>query len=147
MQWVCTQVNTSEDVGLADPQAMIMATSAMYALEHMGVPEGLIPLSNAIIYVCEAEKSNSVITAMTMAREDAVKNKDDVVPSHLKNKEDKSIGAYNDGKSYKYPHDYGGYCHQQYLPDSLKDRVYYFPKDAGYEGKIIERRKNRKYKD
>lgn len=135
--------HSSEDVGMADPQALQMATSAMYALEKMGAPEGLIPLCHAIIYVCEAEKSNSVIIAMYGAREDAINHKDDVVPPYLKN----SVYAGTDDKkissTYKYPHDFGGYVEQQYLPDSLKDKKYYIPKDNGFE-KVVKETRQRK---
>ena len=77
--------HSSEDVGMADPQAMVIAVSALTALKNMGLPEGLIPLSQAIIYVCEAPKSNSVIMAMNAAIDDAEKVRDDTVPPHLKN--------------------------------------------------------------
>lgn len=138
-----TIAHSSEDVGMADPQAMIMATNAYLAVERMGVPEGLLPLSEAIIYVCEAEKSNSVVMAMDAAAEDAKNVKDDNVPPWVKNavygsKEDKSMA-----RQYKYPHDYGGYCEQQYLPDSLKDKIYYVPSDHGYEKTVKEIRKRK----
>ena len=129
--------HASEDVGMADSNALLLATSAMYAVEKMGVPEGLIPLSHAIIYVCEAEKSNSVINAMHMAQDDALNSTDNKVPNHLKNHP--STNADGHGK-YKYPHDYGGYCKQQYMPDSLKDRVYYTPSQNGREKNIIRKK-------
>lgn len=137
-------VHSAEDVGMADPRALQMATSALFAFEKLGYPEGLIPLSEAIIYVCEAEKSNSVVTAMYAAKDDAARVRDDAVPPYLK---DNSFGSQEDkaqSKRYKYPHDYGGYVEQQYLPDSLKDRVYYEPKDNGYEREIKEIRKRKK---
>ena len=135
--------HASEDVGMADPRAMVIAVSALTAVEKIGLPEGLLPLSQAIIYVCEAEKSNSVVIAMDMAKEDAINNKDDQVPAHLKNAvygsaEDKKLS-----KEYKYPHDYGGYVEQQYLPDGLKDRVYYRPSNNGYEKTVKEIRKKK----
>ncbi len=135
--------HASEDVGMADSNALVVAVSAMTAFEKMGKPEGLIPLSHAVIYVCEAPKSNSVVVAMGGASEDANKFKDDNVPPHLKNavygsKEDKALSA-----QYKYVHDYGGYVKQQYLPDTLKDRVYYVPKDIGDEKKVKERRREK----
>ena len=77
-------VHSSEDVGMADPNALVVATSAMYAFEKLGASEGLIPLSNAIIYVCEAEKSNSVILAMDGARRAAQEVRDDNIPPYLK---------------------------------------------------------------
>ena len=139
-------VHSAEDVGMADPRALQIATSAMYALEKIGYPEARIPLAEAIIYVCEAEKSNSVVEAMYAAVADAKEVRDDNVPPYLKDnsfgsKEDKA----NSGK-YKYPHNYGGYVEQQYLPDSLKDKVYYVPKNNGYENEVknIRERKGKK---
>ena len=126
----------SEDIGMADSNALLLATSAMYAVEKMGIPEGLIPLSHAIIYACEAEKSNSVITALNLARADAENVKDDNIPNHLKNHP-----SINGPKTkYKYPHDYGGYVKQQYLPDKLKDRIYYTPSKNGKEKNLIRKK-------
>ena len=138
-------VHSSEDVGMADPRALQVATSAMYALEKIGYPEGLIPLSNAIVYVCEAPKSNAVVEAYHAARRDAVNVRDDEgVPAYLR---DNSYGSKEDkaaSKKYKYPHDFpNGYVEQQYLPDSLKDRIYYVPKDIGYEKTVAEIRKSK----
>ncbi len=136
-------VHSAEDVGMADPKALQMAASAMYILEKVGAPEGLLPLSEAIVYVCEADKSDSVKRAMFAARADAAEVRDDAVPPYLK---DNSYGSREDkaqGKNYKYPHDYGGYVEQQYLPDSLKDRVYYVPNDRGYEKTVKEIRKGK----
>ncbi len=136
-------VHSAEDVGMADPRALQIATSAMYALEKIGYPEARIPLAEAIIYVCEAEKSNSVVTAMYAAIEDAKTVRDDNVPPYLK---DNSFGGKEDkaqsGK-YKYPHNYGGYVEQQYLPDSLKDKVYYTPSGNGFENEVKEIRKRK----
>ena len=131
-------VHSAEDVGMADPRALQIATSAMYALEKIGYPEARIPLSEAIIYVCEAEKSNSVVNAMYAAIADAKEARDDNVPPYLK---DNSFGSKEDkaaSLAYKYPHNYGGYVEQQYLPDSLKDRVYYTPSGNGYEKEVTE---------
>ncbi len=133
-------VHSSEDVGMADPRALQIAVSAMYAFEKIGYPEGLIPLSNAIIYVCEAPKSNSVVIAMEGAKADAVNVRDDEgVPAYLR---DNSYGSREDkaqSRNYKYPHDFpNGYIDQQYLPNALKDRVYYVPKGMGYEKTVEE---------
>lgn len=129
----------SEDIGMADSNASLLAVNAMYAIEKMGVPEGLIPLSHAIIYACEAEKSNSVIIAMDRAKEDVEKYGDLPVPNHLKNHP--ATNADGHGK-YKYPHIYGGYCKQQYFPDQIKDHIYYEPKQNGRE-KNLQRKKFR----
>ncbi len=136
-------VHSAEDVGMADPRALQIATSAMYALERIGYPEARIPLAEAIIYVCEAEKSNSVVEAMYAAVEDARNTRDDNLPPYLK---DSSFGSKEDkanSREYKYPHNYGGYVEQQYLPDSLKDKIYYVPKDNGYENEVKEIRKRK----
>ena len=135
--------HASEDIGMADSNALLLATSAMYAVEKMGIPEGLIPLSHAIIYACEAEKSNSVITAMNLAGADAENVRDDNLLSHLKNHPEINGG----GAKYKYPHDYGGYVEQQYLPDSIKDDIYYHPTNNGYEKTVKEIRKKKGKKD
>ena len=129
--------HASEDVGMADSNALLMATMALYSVENLGVPECLLTLSHAIIYVCEAEKSNSVLVAMNKAADDAKNNKDDNIPfyllNHPSNLDTKKV-------KYKYPHNYGGYVKQQYLPDSLKDRIYYTPSNNGRE-KNLKRKK------
>ncbi len=131
-------VHSAEDVGMADPRALQIATSAMYALEKIGYPEARIPLAEAIIYVCEAEKSNSVVEALYPAVADAREVRDDEIPAYLK---DSSFGSKEDkanSRAYKYPHNYGGYVEQQYLPNALKDKVYYVPGDNGYEKEVKE---------
>ncbi len=137
-------VHSAEDVGMADPRALQIATSAMYALEKIGYPEAMIPLSEAIVYVCEAEKSNAVVNAFHEAQRDAREIRDENIPPYLK---DNSFGgkeAKQASANYKYPHDYGGYVEQQYLPDSLKDKVYYRPTDNGYEKQVKQIRKIKK---
>ncbi|MCD7729265.1 MAG: replication-associated recombination protein A [Clostridia bacterium] len=137
-------VHSSEDVGMADPNALVVATSAMYAFEKIGYPEGLIPISNAIVYVCEAPKSNAACMAYHAAVKDAREIRDDDgVPPYLKDNTfgDKETKAQS--KNYKYPHDYGGWVKQQYLPDKLKDRVYYKPTDNGYEKTVKQIRKDK----
>ena len=124
--------HASEDVGLANSNALVVANSAMQAYLQMGRPEGLIPLSHAIIYVCMSPKSNSVITAMQMAQEDVANTFVGAVPNHLKNH-----NYLNEKRAkYKYPHNYGGYVEQQYLPDEIKDHVYYIPSKNGSEASI-----------
>ena len=121
-------VHSAEDVGLADPNALVMAVSAMTAYEKLGLPEGRIPMTEAIIYVCKAPKSNSVVNALYKA-DDTAKEGHDGVPMYLRDanyKLEKISG-------YKYPHDYGGYVEQQYLPDDIKDKVFYVPSENGDE--------------
>ena len=131
-------VHSAEDVGLADPNALVIATSAMTALQNIGQPEGLIPLSEAIIYVCEAHKSNSVITAMYSAKESAEKVRDDDIPAHLINPSYLSEEGKKKSAEYKYPHDYGGYVEQTYLPKKLEGQVFYKPSNNGFEKDILE---------
>jgi putative ATPase len=115
--------HSAEDVGLADPYALTLSVSAMTAFEKMGYPEGMLPLTEAILYVCKAKKSNSVVIAMGAAKEAAQKYPDLEPPVYLRDtnyKTEKITG-------YKYPHDYGGWVEQQYLPDKIKDEKFYIP--------------------
>lgn len=124
--------HSSEDVGLANSNALVVANSALQAYLQMGAPEGLIPLTHAIIYVCMSPKSNSVVVAMNKAKADVEKTYTGDVPAHLKN-----YNYLNEKREkYKYPHDYGGYVDQQYLPDEIKDHVYYIPSKNGSEASI-----------
>lgn len=127
----------SEDIGMADSNALLLAIATFTAIEKIGLPEAMLNLSHAIIYACEAEKSNSVLIAMEEAKKDAISLRDDFVPNHLKNHP--STNKDGHGK-YKYPHDYGGYCKQQYLPDSIKDHIYYKPKKNGKEKNLIRKK-------
>lgn len=129
--------HASEDIGMADSNALLIACCALTACEKIGPPECFLNISHAIIYLCEAEKSNSVLNAMHLAMEDAEKEREDIVPNHLKNHP--STNKDSHGK-YKYPHVYGGYCKQQYMPDSLKDRVYYKPSENGRERNLVRKK-------
>ena len=113
-----TIAHASEDVGLSAPNALLQACASLYALDHLGMPEGNLALTQAIIYVCESPKDNRVVVAMNMAQDDARNHPDDNIPEYLKNHTEAS-------KYYKYPHDFGGYVKQQYLPNSLKNRNYF----------------------
>ena len=127
-------VHANEDVGLADSNALTVAVNAYLAYERLGLAEGRQALAHAIIYVCTAPKSNSVEKSM-FAAIDAVRRSGDArVPHYLR---DRSYPhGVDDGKEYLYPHDFGGYVKQQYLPDSLKDEVFYRPGDNGREKDI-----------
>ncbi len=125
--------HASEDVGLANSQALVVAVSALTAYQNMGLPEGLIPLTHAIIYVAMSPKSNSVINAMYSAQEDVEQTYNDAVPDYLKN-----TNYLNEKRAkYKYPHDYGGYVDQQYLPTEIASHVYYLPSSNGNEKSIV----------
>ena len=139
--------HSAEDVGMADPRALVVCSSAMTAFQNMGYPEGLLPLSEAIIYVCEAPKSNSVVVAMNAARAAAESNKDDTVPMHVRNAVFGDKDAKEKSRQYKYPHDYGGYVEQQYLPDSLAESVFYKPGNNGFEKQVREIRKEKGVKN
>lgn len=106
------------------------------------MPEGRIPLTEAIIYVSEAPKSNRVVVALERAEKAVKEIRHESVPVYLRdpNYKKEKIGGY------KYPHDYGGWVEQQYLPDEIKDKVFYEPTDHGYEKIVQERRKARKGK-
>ena len=128
-----TLVHSSEDIGMADPMALVVANAAVEAYKNLGMPEGKIPLYNAIIYVCEASKSNSVVEAMYGAERLVAENKDDNVPPYLRDTHyhtDKVTG-------YKYVHDYGGWVEQTYLPESIKDAQLYKPSKNGKEKELV----------
>ena len=139
-------VHAAEDVGMADPDALVVATSALTAFQNIGYPEGLLPLSEAIVYVCEAEKSGAVKNAMFAAKEDAVRTRDDAIPAYLRDVSYGSREMMAAREKYLYPHDFGGWVEQQYLPDSLKDRVYYAPTDNGFEKTVKDLRRQKKQK-
>ena len=125
--------HSSEDVGLANSNALTVTVSAMNAYEKIGMPEGALPLAHAIIYICVSPKSNSVVTAMDAARSACKTHPDLDVPSHLRNNNNSSLDKR---KPYKYPHDYGGYVKQQYLPDSLVGTTFYYPGEEGNEARV-----------
>ena len=129
--------HASEDVGLANPQAMAQAVAAAQALELIGMPEARLSITQAIIFICESPKSNSVVMAMDAALADAERIPDQPVPMHLRDTAYKGADKLGNGKGYKYPHDYPGHVVQQeYMPPSVKGRRYYIPGELGNEGKI-----------
>lgn len=118
-------VHASEDVGMADPRAMLIAHAAWNALQTIGMPEARIPIAEAIIYISKAKKSNAVICAVDAAFEDA-KNQQYRVPIHLRDAHYKGAKNLENGVSYKYPHNYPGhYVEQQYFPSEIKNKKYY----------------------
>ena len=129
--------HASEDVGLANPQAMTQAVAAAQALELIGMPEARLSITQAIIFICESPKSNSVVMAMDAAFADAERIPDQPVPMHLRDTAYKGADKLGNGKGYKYTHDYPGHVVQQeYMPPSVKGRRYYIPGELGNEGKI-----------
>ncbi|HEX8693118.1 MAG TPA: replication-associated recombination protein A [Longimicrobium sp.] len=133
-----------EDVGLADPQAGIVAVQAAQAFERLGLPEGLLPLYNAILYVANAPKSNRAYLAGGAAAEAAREHPDAPVPLHLRNAPTSLMKEWGYGEGYRYAHDYeGAYTPQQCLPDEIRDLRFYEPSDRGFEAKIAARMKER----
>ncbi|HEX8362095.1 MAG TPA: replication-associated recombination protein A [Longimicrobium sp.] len=133
-----------EDVGLADPQAGIVATQAMLAYDRLGLPEGLLPLSNAILYVANAPKSNRAYMALHAATDAAKEHPDAPVPLHLRNATTKLMREWGYAEGYKYAHDFeGGFTPQQCLPDEISGARFYEPSDRGYEAKIAARMRER----
>ncbi len=130
-------VHASEDVGLANPIAMLQAEAASRALEFVGMPEARIPMAQAIIAICESPKSDSVIKAVDKAMADAEKGGYTTVPVHLRDTHYAGHGRIGSGDGYLYPHDYPNhYVRQQYMPEELKGRHYYEPTDMGHEATI-----------
>ena len=126
----------SEDVGNADPMALNVAVSAAQAVERIGMPEAQIILSQAVLYVATAPKSNSACNAVFAAM-DNVKKYKTTVPVHLQDAHYRGSGKLGHGIGYKYAHDYPNhYVKQQYLPDEIKDAVFYEASDNGYEQTI-----------
>ncbi len=128
----------SEDIGNADPIALTVAVSAFHAFEVVGMPEGFIPMAHAAAYLASSPKSNTSYMAYLKAKADIQKYGYLEIPKHIVNPVTELGKELGYGEGYKYPHDYeGGHVEQQYLPDKLKDKRYYLPKDIGYE-KIIK---------
>lgn len=133
--------HASEDVGLANPMAMLQAVAAAQALEFIGMPEARLPLTQAIIAVCESPKSNSVVSAMVAALADAQMGQLGAVPEYLR---DSSYGGHeriNDTTGYLYPHDFEGHwVAQNYMPQGFEDTVYYRPGTLGFEQGIHKKK-------
>lgn len=132
----------AEDVGNADPMALVVANSAAQAAHFIGLPEAQLPLAQAVCYIANAPKSNACCTAIFSAREEA-RAVQSTVPKHLRDAHYPGAGALGHGTGYKYPHDYpGGWVQQQYMPDELIGHKYYFPKDIGAEKALHGKQKN-----
>lgn len=132
----------AEDVGNADPMALVVANSAAQAAHFIGLPEAQLPLAQAVCYIANAPKSNACCTAIFSAREEA-RAVQSTVPKHLRDAHYPGAGALGHGTGYKYPHDYpGGWVRQQYMPDELIGHKYYFPKDIGAEKALHGKQKN-----
>jgi len=130
----------AEDIGNADPQALQVAIAAKEAFHFVGLPEGRIPLAQAVTYLASAPKSNASYKAMLAAAEDVEAHGSLAVPLHLRNAPTPLMRKLGYGKDYKYAHDYEEHIvDQQHLPEELRNRRYYTPGDSGYEKKLKER--------
>jgi putative ATPase len=133
----------SEDVGLADPQALVVAMAAQQAVHFIGMPEGNLALAEAAVYLATAPKSNSLYQAYSLVQEEIKKGSDQSVPLHLRNPVTPLMKDIGYGKDYKYAHDYPGhFVRQQNLPESLQGKKFYTPGDQGYEKEVSERLKS-----
>ena len=132
-------IHAAEDIGLADPQALIIAQNAAQALNFIGLPEGRLVLAQAALYIAVAPKSNSVLRGIDEALNDVKKGVIGPVPQHLRDSHYKGAHMLGHGKGYLYPHDYPGhYVEQQYLPDGLSDKKYYVPSGEGREQELYK---------
>ena len=133
-------VLASEDIGLAEPQALPLAVAAQQAVHFLGMPEARIPLAEATVFLATAPKSNTAYLALERALDDVRKKPNDPVPLHLRNAVTGMMREMNYGKGYRYSHDFPGhFVEQEYLPPSLSDARYYLPATEGKEREIKER--------
>jgi len=127
----------SEDIGMADPQALVLAMAAQQAVHFVGMPEGNLALAEAAVYLATAPKSNSLYQAYSQVQEEIKQGPDEPVPMHLRNPVTPLMKDMGYGKGYKYAHDYPGhFVRQQNLPDSLQGKHYYIPGNQGYEKQV-----------
>ncbi len=143
-------IHAAEDVGNADPMALLVATAAAQAVEMIGLPEAQIIMSQAAIYIATAPKSNACCAAIHQAMEDVQALENKMVPPHLRDSSHPGVKKLGDGVGYRYPHDDPeGYIPQDYLPENLLGKTYYRPTSRGYEREIqhyLERIRQRKLK-
>ncbi len=133
-------VHAAEDVGLADPNALLIAQAAAHSVEFLGMPEARIPLAEAALYIATAPKSNAVISGIDAALQTVAQETTGQVPIHLRDAHYKGAKQLGHGIDYRYPHNYpDGYVPQEYLPEHLKSKTFYTPSPRGYE-KTIQKR-------
>lgn len=136
-------ISAAEDIGLANPNALLLANAAFDAVEKIGWPEGRIPLAEAVVYLATSPKSNSAYMGINTAIEEVRKSGNQPVPMHIRNAPTKLMAqlGYHDG--YKYPHDYpGNFTPQQYLPDELMDKQFWKAQHSPAEEKLYQRMVN-----
>jgi putative ATPase len=130
----------SEDVGMADPQALVVSMAAQQAVHFIGMPEGNLALAEAVVYLATAPKSNSLYTAYSAVKKEVTAGRNEPVPLHLRNAPTKLMKDLDYGKGYKYAHQFEGhFVRQQNLPESLKGRQFYEPSEQGFEKTILAR--------
>jgi putative ATPase len=130
----------SEDVGVADPRALAVATDALTAFQFVGMPEGVLPMTQAVLYLATAPKSNTALTTYANARKDVLEKGALKVPMHVRNAPTKLMKELGYGSGYKYPHNFEGhYVVERYLPDELEGRHYYEPTQSGDEAELAAR--------
>lgn len=130
----------SEDVGNADPQALSVAVNALHAFELLGLPEGTLPLTQAVTYLALAPKSNTALTTYGAARDAVMQHGAMPVPLHLRNAPTKLMRGLGYGGGYQYPHDFEGhYVIEQYLPEGLRGQRFYRPSASGDEARLAAR--------
>jgi putative ATPase len=130
----------SEDVGLADPQALQLAMAAQQAVHFIGMPEGALALAELTVYLALAPKSNAIYRGYGAVRNDVAMTRNDPVPIHLRNAPTELMKSEGYGKGYRYAHDFeGGIIGQQNVPDNVRGRRYYEPTDRGYERELARR--------
>ena len=142
-------ISAAEDIGLANPNAILIANTCFEVVHKIGMPEARIPLSECVIYLATSPKSNSAYLAIDAAIATVKQTGNSPVPLHLRNAPTKLMKDLNYGQDYKYPHDYpGNFVDQPYLPEELKDKKFYQPQPNAQEAKILERLKAwwRKYR-
>ncbi len=135
-------ISAAEDIGLANPNAILIANTCFEVVHKIGMPEARIPLSECVIYLTTSPKSNSAYLAIDAAIATVKQTGNSPVPLHLRNAPTKLMKDLNYGQDYKYPHDYpGNFVEQPYLPDELKEKKFYQPQQNAQEVKILERLK------
>jgi putative ATPase len=133
-------IHAAEDVGMADPTALLVATAAAQAVEFVGLPEAQIPMAEAAIYIATAPKSNAVVQAIGRANADVKERRPPPVPVHLRDTSYPGAKRLGSGEGYRYPHDYpGNVVEQEYLPEGAQAQPYYEPTDNGFEAEIRRR--------
>ena len=124
-------ISSAEDVGMANPNALVIATSAMQAVTMVGMPEARIILAEATVYIANSKKSNASYNAINKALEDVSTKDTGTIPMHIRNAPAEGMSDFGYGKGYKYPHDYPGHwVEQQYLPDKMLGTKYYIKDDT-----------------